>query len=58
MLEGRRAVVIGGSSGFGEKIAERFAAEGARLLVAARNLEKLEPVAKRLGGVAARCDIT
>jgi NAD(P)-dependent dehydrogenase (short-subunit alcohol dehydrogenase family) len=35
-LAGRRAVVIGASSGFGEQIALRFAAEGARLVLAAR----------------------
>ena len=57
-LEGRRAVVIGGSSGFGEQIAERLAAEGARLVLAARNLERLEPVAQRLGAAAVACDIT
>jgi NAD(P)-dependent dehydrogenase (short-subunit alcohol dehydrogenase family) len=57
-LEGRRAVVIGGSSGFGEQIAERLAAEGARLVLAARNLERLEPVAERLGAEAVACDIT
>lgn len=57
-FEGKRAVVIGASSGFGEMIAERFAAEGARLLLAARGLERLEPVAKRLGAHAVACDIT
>jgi 2-hydroxycyclohexanecarboxyl-CoA dehydrogenase len=57
-FEGKRAVVIGASSGFGEMIAERFAAEGARLLLAARGLERLEPVAERLGAQAVACDIT
>jgi NAD(P)-dependent dehydrogenase (short-subunit alcohol dehydrogenase family) len=57
-LEGRRAVVIGGSSGFGEQIAERFAAEGARLVLAARGRERLLPVAERLGALAVACDIT
>lgn len=58
LLEGKRAVVIGGSSGFGEKIAERFAAEGARIVVAARNIQRLKPVAARLDGHAVACDIT
>jgi len=57
-LEGKRAVVIGGSSGFGERIAERFVREGARVLVAARNREKLLPVAERIGAAALPCDIT
>ena len=57
-LEGKRAVVIGASSGFGEQIAVRFADEGARVIVAARNLETLEPVAKRVGGTAVACDVT
>ncbi|MGH0032183.1 MAG: SDR family NAD(P)-dependent oxidoreductase [Myxococcota bacterium] len=57
-LEGRRAVVIGASSGFGERIAERFARDGARLVVAARNPETLAPVAERTGAHAVACDIT
>lgn len=57
-LDGKRAVVIGGSSGFGEKIAERLLAEGARVLIAARHAERLEQAAARLGAEAAACDIT
>ena len=36
-LDGRIAIVTGGASGFGEGIARRFAAEGARVVVADRN---------------------
>jgi NAD(P)-dependent dehydrogenase (short-subunit alcohol dehydrogenase family) len=57
-LEGKRAVVIGGSSGFGEQIAERFVREGARVVVAARGKQRLLPVAARIGAKALCCDIT
>jgi NAD(P)-dependent dehydrogenase (short-subunit alcohol dehydrogenase family) len=56
-LAGKSAVVLGASSGFGRAIAERFAEAGARVVVAARRLELLEPLAKELDGAALRCDI-
>ena len=55
-LSGKAAVVVGGSSGFGESIARRFAAEGARVLIAARGRDKLEAVAKELGVESQVCD--
>ncbi len=55
-LEGKTAVVVGGSSGFGRAITERFVAEGARVLIAARGQEKLEAAAKELGVAAQVCD--
>jgi NAD(P)-dependent dehydrogenase (short-subunit alcohol dehydrogenase family) len=55
-LEGKGAVVVGGSSGFGRSIAERFVAEGARVLIAARGREKLEAAAEELGVEARVCD--
>ena len=48
-LAGKTAVIVGGSSGFGEDIAKRFVAEGADVLIAARGAEKLEQVATALG---------
>jgi NAD(P)-dependent dehydrogenase (short-subunit alcohol dehydrogenase family) len=57
-LSGKKAVVIGGSSGFGEDIARRFAAEGASVLVAARGRERLEKVAAELGVESQVCDAT
>lgn len=57
-MQGRRAIVIGASSGFGARIAERFAEEGAKVVVAARSLDKLEDVAGRIGATALACDIT
>jgi NAD(P)-dependent dehydrogenase (short-subunit alcohol dehydrogenase family) len=44
--------------GFGEQIAERFIREGARVVIAARNGERLESVAKALGATPIQCDIT
>ena len=55
-LNDKVAVVVGGSSGFGESIAKRFVAEGARVLIAARGQEKLEQVAREIGAEAQVCD--
>lgn len=51
-LAGKAAIVTGGGSGFGEAIAERFIAEGARVLIADVNETTGSQVAKRLGGDA------
>jgi NAD(P)-dependent dehydrogenase (short-subunit alcohol dehydrogenase family) len=56
-LEGRVAVVAGGSMGFGEKIAERLIADGVSVVIAARDRERLESTAKRLGASPFVCDI-
>ena len=47
-LEGKRALVTGSSSGLGEAIAKRLAAEGARVVVHGRNLERAERVAAEI----------
>lgn len=62
-LRGAVVVITGASSGIGEATAEAFAREGARLVLAARDLEALEAVANRcrgLGGeaLAVAADIT
>ena len=41
-LEGRLALITGGTRGIGEAVAQRFAAEGADIIVAARTSEDLE----------------
>ncbi len=57
-LAGKAAVVVGGSSGFGEAIARRFVAEGARVMIAARGEEKLRKVAAEIGAEPFVCDAT
>ena len=56
-LEGKRAVVTGAGSGFGAEIARRFAAEGARVVVADINAEAAAAVAAECGGVAEAVDV-
>jgi 3-oxoacyl-[acyl-carrier protein] reductase len=52
------AVVTGAASGFGAEIARRFARHGARVAVLDMNGEKAAQVAKEIGGIAIRADVT
>lgn len=47
-ISGRRALVIGGSSGLGLAVCERLAAEGVDLLVFARDAERLGSCQRQL----------
>ncbi|HEV7483265.1 MAG TPA: SDR family NAD(P)-dependent oxidoreductase [Solirubrobacterales bacterium] len=62
-LDGTVALVTGASSGIGEATARALAAQGAKVAVAARRLERLEKLASELGGeghtaLAIESDIT
>lgn len=48
-LDGRTALVTGGTSGIGLAVARRFIAEGAHVVVTGRSPEKLEAVGAELG---------
>ena len=52
-LERKVAVITGGGAGFGEGMAKRFAAEGAKVVVADLNGEAAERVTKDIGDAAA-----
>ncbi|KAH8171970.1 enoyl-(Acyl carrier protein) reductase domain-containing protein [Sarocladium implicatum] len=57
-LQGKTAVVTGAASGFGKGIALKFAAEGAHVVVADLTEEAGQAVAKEVGGIFVRVDVT
>ncbi|MDX6286329.1 MAG: hypothetical protein QOG53_1814 [Frankiales bacterium] len=52
------AVVTGASSGIGAATARRLAVEGFDVICAARRMDRLEPLAKEIGGRAVPLDVT
>src|SRR5260370_14005822 len=56
LLTGRTALVTGGGSGIGQRMAERFAEHGAKVMLVGRKQEKLDAAVEAIrarGGVAA-----
>ena len=57
-LQDKTAIVTGGGSGFGAGIVRKFAAEGARVMVADLNGEAAHKVAEEVGGIACTVDVS
>jgi NAD(P)-dependent dehydrogenase (short-subunit alcohol dehydrogenase family) len=58
-LDGRVAVVTGASSGLGDRFARVLDAAGARVVLAARRLDRLQALAQELdGAVPVECDVS
>jgi NAD(P)-dependent dehydrogenase (short-subunit alcohol dehydrogenase family) len=58
LLAGKKIVVVGGSSGIGLSSAELAKSEGADVVIASRNAERLKAVADKLGATAIAADVT
>lgn len=59
-LQDKVAIVLGaaGAGNMGQVIARQFAAEGAKVVVAGRGIDRLKAFADEIGGAAFECDIT
>jgi NAD(P)-dependent dehydrogenase (short-subunit alcohol dehydrogenase family) len=57
-LAGQKVVVIGGSSGIGLATAELAKSEGAEVIIASRNAERLKAAAAKIGVTAIAADVT
>jgi 3-oxoacyl-[acyl-carrier protein] reductase len=57
-LKGKVAIVTGGASGFGEGIVRRFAAEGAKVVIADLNDDAAQKIAREIDGLAVQTDVS
>jgi NAD(P)-dependent dehydrogenase (short-subunit alcohol dehydrogenase family) len=58
MLAGKKVVVVGGSSGIGLAVAEIAKKQGAEVIIAARNPDKLKAAAGKTDATAVPVDVT
>src|SRR3979411_1849154 len=58
MLAGKKVVVVGGSSGIGLATAELAKREGADVILASRNVDRLDAIAAKLNAIAIPADVT
>jgi len=56
MPDQETALIVGSGRGLSASLARLFAAEGMRVALAARNVEKLAPLVAEIGGTAHACD--
>jgi NAD(P)-dependent dehydrogenase (short-subunit alcohol dehydrogenase family) len=57
-IKGKVFIVTGGASGLGEGTARMLAAAGGKVVVADMQADKGEQVAKEIGGVFVKCDVS
>ena len=57
-LKGKKVVVVGGSSGIGLATAEMAKAEGAEVVIASRNAERVKAAAAKIGANGIVADVT
>src|SRR3981189_1464967 len=58
LLAGKKVVVVGGSSGIGLSTAEKAKREGADVIIASRNVQRLDAGADKLNAIAIPADVT
>jgi NAD(P)-dependent dehydrogenase (short-subunit alcohol dehydrogenase family) len=58
LLTGKKVMIVGGSSGIGLATAERAKKEGAEVVIASRNAERLKAAANKIGATAITADVT
>ncbi len=58
MLAGKKIIVVGGSSGIGLATAELAKAEGADVIIASRNAERVKTAAAKIGARGIPADVT